>query len=56
MKIGAATYEFKLTGDADKVTIKTKDSEWAAEYKKDAKNFDLTMKQKVMDGASAMVK
>lgn len=55
-KIGAATYSFKLTGDADKVSVKTKDSEWTAEYKKDAKNFDLTMKSKMMEGMSGMVK
>jgi hypothetical protein len=55
-KIGAATYSFKLNDVADKVTVKSGAKEVTAKYKKDTKKFDLSMKQKVADGVSVLVK
>lgn len=56
LTLGGSNYTFKTTDVVDKVTCKAGDKDFCARYKKDAKKFDITLKQNVGKGLTALVK
>jgi len=56
IKFGSGSYSFKTSDVVDKATYKHKDHEFQARYKKDAKKFDVSFRQKMSNNYTALFK
>lgn len=56
LTLGGSNYTFKTSDVVDKVSCKHGDKDFCARYKKDAKKFDITMKQSLGRGMTGLIK